>query len=209
MGKLIVVQGDKVQGTDKHNVAGNATNPSAPPPTVPYKGVGDFEYDGTMVNGLCTFVKIGGRPVAVVSSQSMLDANGQINHTGPKGSNFQPPSPPPIAATLTITDPIGVGYAKRHCRQHVRVPRWGQGAARRRQDRYVRRHESNDELDRHGEWPELRVVRGLSTGGDMVATGFGFPFAVTPGARSPTTQMRTWTCAARSSRSSLRRQGSG
>jgi hypothetical protein len=109
MGKLIVVQGDKVQGTDKHNVAGNATNPSAPPPTVPYKGVGDFEYDGTMVNGLCTFVKIGGRPVAVVSSQSMLDANGQINHTGPKGSNFQPPSPPPIAATLTITDPIGVG----------------------------------------------------------------------------------------------------
>jgi hypothetical protein len=109
MGKLIVVQGDPVKGTDKHNVTGNATNPAAPPPTVTYTGVGDFEYDGTLVNGLSTFAKIGGKPAALVSSQSQLDATGQVNHTGPKGSNFQPPTPVPLPATLSITDTIGTG----------------------------------------------------------------------------------------------------
>ena len=46
MGKMVVVQGDAVQGTDKHNVMGNATNPAPPPPTVPYTGIGSYEYDG-------------------------------------------------------------------------------------------------------------------------------------------------------------------
>ena len=33
MGKLVVVKGDPVSGTDQHNVSGQATNPSPPPPT--------------------------------------------------------------------------------------------------------------------------------------------------------------------------------
>lgn len=111
MGKLIIVENDKVAGTDKHNVAGNATNPAAPPPTVPYKGVGDFDYVGKMTGDLSDLVKIAGKPVATKESKSALnlgeDTSGK--HAGLKGKNFVPPTPQPIAATLKITDKIGEG----------------------------------------------------------------------------------------------------
>jgi uncharacterized Zn-binding protein involved in type VI secretion len=113
MGKLIVVENDKVEGTDKHNVSGQATNPSAPPPTVPYTGVGDFDYVGKMTDQLSDFVKINGKPVALKSSKSSLNPGESSpptgKHSGPAGKNFQPPAPVPIATSLSITDQIGEG----------------------------------------------------------------------------------------------------
>jgi len=113
MGKLMVVQDDPVQGTDKHNVSGNATNPSAPPPTVPYTGVGSYVYAGKMTDSLSTFVKIGGTPVALVTSKSSLNPGETApptgGHSAPTGSGFTPPSPAPIPLSLSITDVIGTG----------------------------------------------------------------------------------------------------
>lgn len=113
MGKLIIVENDKVEGTDKHNVTGNATNPSPPPPTVPYIGVGDFDYVGKMTEQLSDFVKIDAKPVALKSSKSSLNPGEDTpptgKHSGPVGKNFVPLTPTPIATTLSITDPIGEG----------------------------------------------------------------------------------------------------
>jgi uncharacterized Zn-binding protein involved in type VI secretion len=116
MGKPIVVENDKVEGTDKHNVTGKATNPAPPPPpTVPYAGVGDFDYVGKMTDQLSDFVSIDGQPVALKSSKSSLNpgesATPTGRHSGPMGKNFMPPPPPPapIPATLQIPDPIGEG----------------------------------------------------------------------------------------------------
>jgi hypothetical protein len=113
MGKLIVVENDKVEGTDRHNVSGQATNPSAPPPTIPYTGVGDFDYVGKMTDQLSDFVKIDGKPVALKNSKSSLNPGESSppagKHSGPAGSNFTPPTPTPIASTLSITDPVGEG----------------------------------------------------------------------------------------------------
>jgi len=115
MGKLVVVKGDPVRGTDTHNVSGQATNPAPPPPpTVPYAGVADFQYDGAVTGKLSDFVRIGGVPVALVSSRSALnpgeDAPPAGKHSGPQGTNFVPPTPVPVASTLSITDaPLGTG----------------------------------------------------------------------------------------------------
>ena len=113
MGKLIVVENDKVEGTDKHNVTGQATNPSPPPPTVPYTGVGDFDYVGKMTDQLSDFVKIAGKAVALKSSKSSLNPGENAaptgKHSGPMGKNFVPPTPAPIPTSLSITDPIGEG----------------------------------------------------------------------------------------------------
>jgi hypothetical protein len=127
MGKLVVVKGDPVSGTDTHNVSGNATNPSAPPPTVPYTGVGDFAYKGAITGQLSDFVNIGGVPVALTTSRSTLNAGEDSppggKHSGPQGTNFVPTAPPPgptpIASTLSIIDtPLGTG-----------VPNAGAGSA--------------------------------------------------------------------------------
>lgn len=115
MGKMVVVQDDAVQGTDKHNVSGNATDPAPPPapPTVPYVGIGSYKYAGKMTDSLSSFVKIAGKPVAVVSSKSSLNpgetAPPSGGHSGPAGSNFTPTTPVPIPTTLSITDSIGTG----------------------------------------------------------------------------------------------------
>jgi hypothetical protein len=113
MGKLIVVQGDAVQGTDKHNISGTATNPAAPPPTVPYVGVGSYVYKGKMTNNLSSLVTIGGNPVALVTSMSSLNPGETAppagGHSGPAGKGFTPAAPAPIATTLAITDVIGIG----------------------------------------------------------------------------------------------------
>ena len=113
MGKLIAVENDKVEGTDKHNVSGDATNPSPPPPTVPYIGIGDFEYAGKMTDGLRDFVSIDGQPVAKKDSKSSLNPGEDTaptgKHSGPRGGNFVPPTPAPITGTLSIDDPVGEG----------------------------------------------------------------------------------------------------
>ncbi len=113
MGKLIIVKNDKVEGTDKHNVKGTATNPAPPPPIVPYIGVGDFDYNGEMTELLSDFVTINGQPVATKKSKSFLALGEDVppsgKHSGPQGKNFNPPSPKPIPITLMITDPIGEG----------------------------------------------------------------------------------------------------
>jgi uncharacterized Zn-binding protein involved in type VI secretion len=113
MSKLIVVENDKVEGTDKHNVSGNATNPAAPPPTVPYSGVGDFDYVGKMTDELSDFVKVDGKPVAVKDSKSSLNPGESAppagKHSGPAGKNFVPPTPVPIAISLSISEPVGEG----------------------------------------------------------------------------------------------------
>lgn len=113
MSKLVVVENDKVEGTDKHNVSGNATNPSAPPPTVSYSGVGDFDYVGKMTDQLSDFVKVDGKPVAVKDSKSSLNPGESTapagKHSGPAGKNFVPPAPVPIAFSLSISDAVGEG----------------------------------------------------------------------------------------------------
>lgn len=113
MGKLIVVKDDEVKGTDKHNVTGQATNPSPPPPTIRYKGIGDFDYVGKMTDQLSDFVKIDGKSVALKSSKSSLNPGENAppsgKHSGPMGKNFVLPAPAPIPASLSITDSIGIG----------------------------------------------------------------------------------------------------
>jgi len=118
---LIVVENDKVEGTDKHNVSGQTTNSTLPqppaPPTVPYTGVGDFQYVGKMTDQLSDFVKIGGKPVALKSSKSSLNPGESAppsgKHSGPAGSNFTPPVAPGILPLITpslkIDDTIGEG----------------------------------------------------------------------------------------------------
>jgi hypothetical protein len=110
MGALLVVEGDPVQGTDKHHVTGSAI---PPPPGVAYTGVGDYDYQGSMTDDLSDFVRIGGAPVAVMTSRSSLDAGQDTfptgKHSGPTGKNFVPPAPAPAPMSLNITDPIGVG----------------------------------------------------------------------------------------------------
>lgn len=112
MSKRIVVQGDKVTGTDKHNVAGTGTI-SAPPGTAAYTGIGDFEYDGTMTDALSSFVSIQGKPLATTASKSSLGpeqkASPSGKHAGPSGKNLLPPTPTPIPSSLSISDPIGTG----------------------------------------------------------------------------------------------------
>ena len=96
MGKPIVVENVKVDGTDKHNVTGQATNPAPPPPpTVPYAGVGDFDYVGKMTDQLSDFVSIDGKPVALKSSKSSLNPE-RVRHLRGDiqvqwATNFMPP----------------------------------------------------------------------------------------------------------------------
>lgn len=113
MGKLIVVENDKVEGKDKHNVEGSAT---PPPPGATYTGVGDFDYEGKMTGELSDFVSIKGKPVALKNSKSALnpgeDAPPAGKHSGPMGGNFVPPSPAPVLISLSIDagdQPIGEG----------------------------------------------------------------------------------------------------
>jgi hypothetical protein len=107
---LFVVEGDAVQGVDRHKVKGDATSASG---TVPYLGVGKFTYEGTMSGRLSDFVSVNGVPVALTSSRSRLKAGEDLfptgRHTGPRGSGFDPTNPGLIPLSLTILDPIGEG----------------------------------------------------------------------------------------------------
>lgn len=117
MAKLVVVQGDPVQGTDKHNVKGLGPNPAPSPPTANYAGIGSFQYIGSMTDSLSNFVTFGGKPAALVFSKSSLNPGEDLapagSHSGPAGSGFTagPGSiaTTPTAITLSITDSIGTG----------------------------------------------------------------------------------------------------
>ena len=103
MGELVVVKGDPVSGTDKHHVSGQATNPSPPPPTVPYTGVADFDVqrrDDRAAQRL--------RPhrrrsrwrwsPATVRSTPVRTPHRPASTAGPQGTNFVPPTPVPVAS---------------------------------------------------------------------------------------------------------------
>jgi hypothetical protein len=113
MAKLVVVENDTVEGTDKHHVSGDATNPAPPPPTVPGAWVADFDYVGKMTDALSDFVHVDDRPVALVSSRSSLDPGEDVppsgRHSGPMAGNFVPTVPAPVTPSLGIDDPIGTG----------------------------------------------------------------------------------------------------
>ncbi|MER6144921.1 hypothetical protein ABT174_33625 [Streptomyces sparsogenes] len=110
MDKLVVVEGDPVNGKDTHKVTGSTT--SSPPAT--YTGTADFVYSGSMTQAVSDLVRINGTPVALVTSRSTLPPAETLppsgKHSGPQGSNFIPPAPAPQPLTLVITDaPLGVG----------------------------------------------------------------------------------------------------
>jgi hypothetical protein len=108
MGKHVVVDGDPVTGTDKHNVTGVTT--SSPP--VPYTGTGDFDYAGSMTGGLSDFVTIDGVAVALVTSTSSLDAGETApggGHHGNSGSGFTPSTVDTSKPVLIADQPLGTG----------------------------------------------------------------------------------------------------
>lgn len=116
MSKLVVVNNDRVEGTDKHNVTGVGPNPAAPPPTATYKGIGDFDYDGKMTDQLSDFVSINGKAVALTTSKSSLSLGEKASggrHSGSQGKNFVPAlgsiATSPTTASLNITDKVGEG----------------------------------------------------------------------------------------------------
>lgn len=111
MAKLVVVQNDAVEGTDKHNVAGQGQPPGSAPPA-PAAWVASYTYRGKMTDALSDLLSIDARPAATVSSQSSLNPGETApggGHYGDSGSGFVPPSPTPIVPGLSITDPVGVG----------------------------------------------------------------------------------------------------
>jgi uncharacterized Zn-binding protein involved in type VI secretion len=105
MAKKIVVQGDKVSGTDTHAVGG-VTAGTPPPPPPPYAGSGKYSYDGTMTAALSDFVTIAGKPVAIVSSGSSLNSP----HIASAADSYDPSSPGPNPVSLSFTTaPDGTG----------------------------------------------------------------------------------------------------
>ncbi len=116
MGKMVVVKGDAVSGTDKHTVSGVVPNPPPPGTTVPCTGTGSYTYNGAITSGLSTFVKIGGIPAALETSKSSLNPT----ETGPSGGHFAltgknlaltPPGVPPNTPLSLAFMPaiVGVG----------------------------------------------------------------------------------------------------
>ena len=120
MGKKVIVENDKVEGKDKHNITGQGMT-TPPPPATPtsyvYSGVGTFDYAGKMTGQISDFVKIDGKPVAVKTSTSSLNPGEDTpagKHGGPQAQSPLPPLSVPSAysvppAALSIIDPIGTG----------------------------------------------------------------------------------------------------
>lgn len=114
MGKKIIVENDKVEGTDQHSLTGPGVTATSAPAT--YTGSGSFDYVGKMTDQLSDFVKIDGKPVALKSSKSSLnpgeDAPPAGKHSGPMVKDPLPPLTAPITATvpsLQIIGPVGTG----------------------------------------------------------------------------------------------------
>lgn len=114
MGKLVVVQGDAVQGTDTHTVTG-----PLPPPGGVYAGTAQYQYVGSITDQLSAFVKVGGKPVALVTSMSSLKPGADGGHVAALGKKFAPSAPIPTPANVVLLPAIvGVG-----------VPNSGAGSA--------------------------------------------------------------------------------
>ena len=107
MGKLVVVKGDAVQGTDTHTV----TWLGPPPASLTVPGTADYKYNGTITAMLSAFVKMGGQPVALASSQSSLQSGAAGGHLPPLGKNLKPTSPAPTPGSLKLV-PLIVGVGK-------------------------------------------------------------------------------------------------
>jgi hypothetical protein len=106
MGKLVVVQGDAVQGKDTHTV----TWVGPAPANTPASGNADFQYVGSITAMLSAFVKMGGQAVALATSQSSLESGAAGGHLPVEAKNFQPPAPPPTPGSVMLVPPIvGVG----------------------------------------------------------------------------------------------------
>jgi hypothetical protein len=106
MGKLVVVQGDAVQGKDTHTV----TWVGPAPASTPVSGTADFQYIGTITAMLSAFVKMGGQPVALASSQSSLKPGAAGGHLPVLATDLKPIAPPPTPGSLTLAPAIvGVG----------------------------------------------------------------------------------------------------
>lgn len=114
MGTLIIVEGDAVEGTDKHNVSGTGTLPGSPPvPGTSFTGIADFDYKGSMTDELSDMVSVDGIPVALVTSKSSLDpGEDSIGGHAPISAKNIVPIPPMVKETevvTSITDSIGTG----------------------------------------------------------------------------------------------------
>jgi hypothetical protein len=108
MSKLLVVEGDPVDGTDVHNVTGTTT--SSPPAA--YTGTGDYAYKGEVSGGLSDLVTVDGTAIAVVTSSSDLRADGAPEHQAARGSQFNPAVPAPNPTTLVFDPAPGIGTGK-------------------------------------------------------------------------------------------------
>jgi len=114
MGTLIVVDGDKVEGTDNHNVTGTGVPSTTPPPTVPIKATADFDYKGSMTDELSEFVSINGSVIALVTSKSSLDPGEDAigGHAAISAKNIAEVVPTVTTGSeliIKIVDPIGIG----------------------------------------------------------------------------------------------------
>jgi hypothetical protein len=116
MGRLVVLKGDPVNGTDTHNVTG--TGPGQNSSSDPFTGTGDYTYTGAITDRLSDFATVNGIPIALVTSGSSLDPGEATpptgGHSGPKASKFTPAKGCPVAApdpstTAVITDAVGPG----------------------------------------------------------------------------------------------------
>ncbi|MEU0793484.1 hypothetical protein ABZ342_25715 [Amycolatopsis sp. NPDC005961] len=105
MGKLVVVKGDPVTGTDLHTVSGTTAQGSA------YAGTGKFAYNGSVTAEPSDFVSIGGTPVALVTSGSSLGpAETATGGHGPlSGKDFSAPGPAPNSPVSLLDTPLGAG----------------------------------------------------------------------------------------------------
>jgi uncharacterized Zn-binding protein involved in type VI secretion len=103
MGKSIIVQGDRVQGSDEHEVAGTYTTPSG---SVQGTWKASYAYDGKVADGLSRFVRIAGRPVALRSSGCTLPPPG---HDATSPTNKALLVPVPETLTAFVTQPDGKG----------------------------------------------------------------------------------------------------
>ena len=112
--KNIVVRGDRVEGTDTHNVSGSGVQAGSPPTTVSYTGTARYDYKGKMTDQLSDLVSIDGSPAATVASRSSLNPGETAPGGGHHGATasiatFTPTSPTPTTSTMSITDTVGEG----------------------------------------------------------------------------------------------------
>lgn len=112
--KKVVVENDKVEGKDKHAVAGTGIPSATPPPSVPYTAVAELRYVGKVTDALSDFVRIDGKPVATVKSRSSLDpgqtAPGGAHHPDTDTlSEVKPSGTTPTPLTTAVTDAVGEG----------------------------------------------------------------------------------------------------